>query len=222
MHKLKTVLVLLCLFFPLELVGSDGWRPVADVSNVQSIPQGVELTAGTAHVRVTAISPNVIRLRYAAKGEFPADHSFAVVPAASSEAPQVHVDQSADAVTLDAGGVRVKILRSPLRVVFLDAKGEVISQDQPGYPVAFNGNEFRVWKSMPEDEHYFGLGDKSGPLDHRNLAFTMWNTDAFGWQESTDPLYKDIPFFLGMRKGAAYGIFLDNTYRTSFDFGKES
>jgi alpha-glucosidase len=50
----------------------------------------------------------------------------------------------------------------------------------------------------------------------------MWNTDAWGWQESTDPLYKDIPFFLATRHGAAYGIFLDNTFRSGFDFGKES
>ncbi len=222
MHNLKTPLVLSFLLCSINLAAVDGWQPVADVSNVQSIQQGIELTAGPVHVRVTAISPNVVRLRYAAKGEFSPDHSFAVVPRGFSETTQVHVDQSADAVTLDAGGVRARIMRSPLRVVFLDPKGEVISQDPPGYPVAFNGREFRAWKSMPEDEHYFGLGDKSGPLDHRNLAFTMWNTDAFGWQESTDPLYKDIPFFIGMRKGAAYGIFLDNTYRTSFDFGKES
>src|SRR5438128_1323122 len=118
--------------------------------------------------------------------------------------------------------MQVRIFKSPLRIVFVDPSGQVISQDQPGYPVSFDDDAFRVWKSMPEDEHYFGLGDKTGPLDHRGLAFTMWNTDVFGWQESTDPLYKDIPFFLAMRKGASYGIFLDNTYRTNFDFGKES
>src|SRR2546422_6429258 len=50
----------------------------------------------------------------------------------------------------------------------------------------------------------------------------MWNTDAVGWRESTDPLYKTIPFFLALLHGAAYGIFFDNTYRSSFDFGKES
>jgi hypothetical protein len=22
----------------------------------------------------------------------------------------------------------------------------------------------------------------------------MWNTDTFGWQESTDPIYKSIPY----------------------------
>jgi alpha-glucosidase len=75
---------------------------------------------------------------------------------------------------------------------------------------------------MPEDEHYYGLGDKAGKLDRRDGAFTNWNVDAFGWQESTDPLYKSIPFFIGLRKGTAYGIFLDNTWRAWFDFGKSA
>jgi alpha-glucosidase len=59
-------------------------------------------------------------------------------------------------------------------------------------------------------------------MNRRNRTFTMWNTDAFGWQESTDPLYKAIPFFMGLNKGVAYGIFFDNTYRTSFDFGMQA
>jgi alpha-glucosidase len=48
----------------------------------------------------------------------------------------------------------------------------------------------------------------------------MWNTDAFGWQESTDPIYKCIPFFLDMNQGRTLGVFLDNTWRTNFDFGR--
>jgi alpha-glucosidase len=73
---------------------------------------------------------------------------------------------------------------------------------------------------MPENEHYFGLGDKTGPLDRRSEAFTLWNTDA-GFQESTDPIYKSIPFFLSLRAGRSYGLLLDNTWRSGFDFGKE-
>ena len=53
----------------------------------------------------------------------------------------------------------------------------------------------------PADEHYFGLGDKPGPLDRRNEAFTDWNTDAFGWQESTDPIYKSIPYLHDFSQG---------------------
>lgn len=88
--------------------------------------------------------------------------------------------------------------------------------------MAWNGQRIRIWKKLPPDENYYGLGDKAGPMNHRDHAFLNWNTDAFGWGESTDPLYKTIPFFIGLRKGAAYGLFFDNTYRSSFDFGKES
>jgi alpha-glucosidase len=75
---------------------------------------------------------------------------------------------------------------------------------------------------MPADEHYFGLGDKTGPIDRRGHAFSMWNTDSYRFQESTDPIYKSIPFFMTDRAGEATGIFLDNTWRSSFDFGTES
>ena len=197
------------------------WRATGNVTAVQNLDNGVELSAGVGRVRVTALSPSVVRLRYAPQGSFPPERSFAVLPNAFPDRPKVDVKDSAEAVVLDTGTIQVRILKSPMRVVFLDAKGQVISEDDPKFPVAFNGPAFHVYKSMPIDEHYFGLGDKTGPLDHRDLAFTMWNMDMFGYQESTDPIYKTIPFFLGVRNGAAYGIFLDNTYRSSFDFGKE-
>jgi len=57
---------------------------------------------------------------------------------------------------------------------------------------------------MPENEMYFGLGDKTS-LNLRDHAYTLWNTDVFGWQESTDPLYKAIPFFIAMKAGNPSG-----------------
>jgi alpha-glucosidase len=210
------------LLFSCILPAQAQWHPLTDVSAVQSLPNGVELTAGAAQVRILALSPNVVRLRYAQQGTFPSDESFAVLPNAFPVPANVQVRDSAEAVTVDTGTLQLRISKTPLRVSFLDENGKVISEDQPGHRVVYDGSAFRIWKSMPLDEHYFGLGDKTGPLDHREIAFTLWNTDMFGWQESTDPLYKAIPFFLGVRNGAAYGIFLDNTYRSSFDFGKES
>jgi len=97
----------------------------------------------------------------------------------------------------------------------------ILSQDYSLRPTTFYGEEFKVYKSSPDDEHYYGLGDKPGPLDRRGRSFHLWNTDAFGYQESTDPIYKSIPFFIALRQGIAYGIFLDNTGRTSFDFANE-
>ena len=220
---MKTRFIFLCCLttWAVPVVAADHWQALGNVTAVKQIPLGVEVNAGAARVRLEAVTPDIIRVRYAPNGNFPADHSFAIVPAIPKPVPHVSVQQSRESVTMDAGAVQAKIFRSPLRIAFLDEKGNVISEDKPDYPVSFHGTEFRVWKTMPEDEHYYALGDKSGPLDHRNLAFTMWNTDAFGWQESSDPLYKDIPFLLAMRHGSAYGIFLDNTYRSNFDFGKE-
>ncbi len=151
-----------------------------------------------------------------------AEDSFAVVSDTGFAAPDVQVEDSPASVEFSTGELLVRILKSPLRVFFQNPSGRTIAEDAPDHSMAWRGTEFRVWKSMPEDEHYFGLGDKAGPIDHRNRSFTMWNTDAFGWQESTDPLYKSIPFFLAMRQGSAYGIFLDNTYRATVDFGKTS
>jgi alpha-glucosidase len=218
---LTAVAVLFLILSSHAAVADTGWQNLADISAAKVLPQGVEVEAGVARVRVTALSSNVVRVRYAPRGVFPADQSFAVLPAAFPQPLNVDVKQSEAHVTFSTGQLQVEILKKPLRIIFRDSKGNVISQDRPEGAASFNGPAFRLWKSMPEEEHYFGLGDKAGPLDRRNMGFTFWNTDAFGWQESTDPIYKSIPFVLAMRNASAYGLFFDNTYRSNFEFGKE-
>ena len=38
--------------------------------------------------------------------------------------------------------------------------------------MAWDGPQVQVWKKMPEDENYYALGDKAGPMHRRNRAFT--------------------------------------------------
>ena len=97
--------------------------------------------------------------------------------------------------------------------------GNVLQRDAA--PVAWDGTGFRVSKQKDAEDHFFGLGDKPGPLDRAGESFVMWNTDNFGWQEISDPIYKSIPFFLEMHAGRTIGVLFDNTYRTYFDFGHE-
>ncbi len=196
------------------------FKPSGAVTIARALPDGAEVAAGTFKLRVTLLSDNVVRLQYAPQGTFSTHASFAVVPNAYAERPHFEFQSGAKDVTLQTAALRVRIDRASMRVTVEDLKGNPILQDQPGLTPAWNGKEFRVWKTMPKDEHYFGLGDKSGPLDHRDQSYSMWNTDAYGWQESTDPLYKSIPFLMGVRNGSAWGLFLDNTYRSSWDLGK--
>jgi len=209
------------VFLPVCLMQAAPIFP-GNVSSIHKTAHGIELTARDVQLRVDVLAPAVVRVRYAVTGEDPAEDSFAVLANASNDPPAIKTVETADSVSLNTGGMVVRIAKSPLRVQFLDPAGKTISEDAPDPAVVFNGNSFLVRKTMPQDEHYFGLGDKTGPLDHRGMAFSLWNTDAFGWQESTDPLYKSIPFLLALRNGSAYGVFLDNTYRTSFDFGVRS
>ncbi len=200
---------------------TSGWQHIGAMNRMKAMPNGVEVQAGRARVRVVSISDSVIRVRLAPDGTFPPDFSWAVVES-TTPAPKVTVKNSSKAIEMTTAHLKVRIQKSPLLIAFLDLAGNVLQQDYPNLPMAWSHGQVRVWKTMPPDEYYFGLGDKAGPINHRNQAFTMWTTDAYPWQESTDPLYKSIPFFLALCHGVAYGVFFDNTYRSSFDFGKES
>ncbi len=218
-----TTLVLVVAFSITPVsVAQTRWQTLGDVSSYEKRTDGIEIQAQHGRVRITALAPTVVRVRYSLQDQFSERPSFAVLPKAfEGGALKLQVSDSVSALSLNTGSLTVRIDKFPLRIAFLNAAGTLVSEDQPSSPPMFDGAAFKVWKTMPEDEHYFGLGDKSGPMDHRNRAFTMWNTDIFGWQESTDPLYKDLPFIFALRNGAAYGIFLDNTYRSDFDFGRE-
>src|ERR1019366_4501254 len=115
---------------------------------------------------------------------------------------------------------QIRITVGPdLLITLTDMEGHLLQQDAE--PIRWTGTRFRIYKHKEPDDHFFGLGDKPGSLDRAGQSYVMWNTDSFGWQESTDPLYKSIPFFLEFRGGRALGVLFDNTWRTFFDFGHE-
>ncbi|HXZ79084.1 MAG TPA: TIM-barrel domain-containing protein [Terriglobales bacterium] len=205
----------------LSAFASASWESLGNVTAVEQQPHAIILTLGKARLSITAINDSVIRVRVAPSGAFPEDYSWAVVSGANTPSGNFNLQDSAGVLTASTPELTLRIEKSPLRISFFDTSNQIILQEDSHHPVAFDGGEFRVYESMPQDEHYYGLGDHPGPLDRRGLAFTHWNTDTSGWQESDDPLYKTIPFFIGLRRGRAYGIFLDNTWRSSFDFGKE-
>ena len=197
-----------------------GWQHLGKVQRVEKLKDGLELTAGVAKVRITVFRDGIFRVRVAPDGNFLKDFSWALIE--SPEPPAFRIEENQKEIRIISGNVIAAVQRAPLLITFSDAAGTVYLADEPSLPMGWNGKRVHIWKKMPAEENYYGLGDKAGPMNRRNRSFTNWNTDEFGWQESTDPLYKTIPFFIGLRKGAAYGVFFDNAYRSVFDFGKES
>ena len=192
----------------------------ADSAVSKALPNGLELRLGKLILQVLALRDDVLRVRQAFNGELSEDASWAVPSQIRRLTAEVTPENAPDAFGFHTKTLRVRVERTTLRLSITDLQGNMLQEDAPGWPLESHGNEFRVYKKMPPDEHYFGLGDKVGSLDRRGQSFRLWNTDAFRFQESTDPIYKSIPFFITMRAGRSMGFFLDNTWSTSFDFGR--
>src|SRR5260370_7294289 len=225
----RSVVSSLFLFFlftaTLSLRGQNGPMGSTTVqlnhlTSFSALPNGIDLRDGDARMQIVALREDVVRIRVSRSKELPEDASWAVIREARQSSIAVVRDESPSSVGFRTKALRVSINRQTFALTIADLGGNVLQQD--ARPVEFHGDSFRVYKTMPLDEHYFGLGDKPGPLDRRGQTFTMWNTDEYGFQESSDPLYKTIPYFMVFRSGHALGIFLDNTCRSSFDFGRQT
>jgi alpha-glucosidase len=190
----------------------------AAVTGTTPLPNGVELQDGGLVMQITALREDVLRVRASGTGVLPEDASWAVLAAARGSSVNVSQDSDAQAVGFHTARLHVSVDRATGLMTLTDAAGMVLRKDAE--PMRFDGKGFRMAETMPADEHYFGLGDKTGAFDRREAAFRLWNTDAYGWQESTDPLYKSIPFYVTYRAGVSLGVLIDNTWPSSFDFGK--
>lgn len=214
----------LLLSAPAAAIDLAGLQHIGNVTAVVRTDQGVTLAcAGGSEVAIRVLAPDLIRIRAAFAQKLPQrDHSWAIEKTSWTAPRWTFVEEPAE-VRIATGELELAIRRSPLQFEFRDAKTHwVIFGDQQ--PMLFDPKT-SVVAAAPRlglDEHFYGLGEKAAHLDKRRGEFAMWNSDTFGYQEGTDPIYQSVPFYLGWRQGRAYGVFFDNSYRTRFDFGASS
>src|SRR5712671_4448866 len=179
-----------------------------EADSSKALSNGIEVRHAGMLLQVLALREDVLRVRLSPKGGLPEDASWAVPAEVRHQRVEVTPDATPDAVGFHTKTLSVRIERATLRLSTTDLSGNILQEDAEGWPAEFHSDAFRVYKKMPMDEHYFGLGDKVGPLDRRGQSFRLWNTDSFGFQGSTDPIYKSIPFFMTMRAGRSMGFLL--------------
>lgn len=101
---------------------------------------------------------------------------------------------------------------------------KLMSQEGHNVQDSDTDRSYQVYKKLYGDEHFYGLGDKTGFLDKKGYDYIMWNSDLPDPQVENPTfraLYKSIPFLIVLRSGCAYGIFVDNPHKTFFDLGSE-
>jgi alpha-glucosidase len=195
-----------------------GTAPTEQAIRATVLPNGIRIAALGIVIQVTALRDDVLRVRAGQGGHLPEDASWAVLSSARSASVHTIPEIAGGNMGFHTAALRVRF-DANLRLTVSDLAGNILQQDSR--PIEWQGSAFHISKQKFRDTHFFGLGDKPGPLDRAGETFTMWNTDSFGWQESTDPIYKSIPYFIDFRAGHALGVLFDNTWRTFFDFGKE-
>ncbi|RAJ06812.1 alpha-glucosidase [Chitinophaga skermanii] len=176
-------------------------------------------------LEVRIISDKIVRFRYAADGTFQRDFSYAVSPQLEDSPEKFVIFEWEETFEIRTAAIRVYIARDNLRITITDLEGQIINQDELGfhwqYYLQKGGKIVYCSKLIQENECFYGLGDKPTELNLRGKRMENYGTDAYGFTSTTDPLYRNIPFYYGLHHNMAYGIFFDNTFRTLFDFGKE-
>jgi alpha-glucosidase len=218
--------LLLLLFFLAPAAGLAQWASIGDMPAPRREGNTLTFQNKQGIVAVTVLAPDIVRVRFSPTPRFGRDHSYAIVNRELGD-PKATFDVGSQQSVIATPALRVTLRHRPFRVTVADAAGNDLDADDPSQGMSFSGKSVRVAKRLREDEQIYGLGEKNGRLNKRGIhlagySYTMWNSDMFGYDPDTDPLYVSVPFYLVLRNGRAHGIFYDNTYRTNIDIGHTS
>ena len=181
--------------------------------------------ASNCSLELTVLTHDIIKFRYANDGYFEDDFSYAVAPDFHPEEILTKFRERDSYFAISTKNVKCYVYKDSLKTKIFDSKGNVLLEDEIGYhwqdEKMFGGNVVITTKKLRRNENFFGLGDKTGALNLKGTRKELWGTDCYGYGNETDPVYKNIPFYIGLVNNLSYGVFMDNTFRSFFDFGKE-
>jgi alpha-glucosidase len=182
-------------------------------------------TDNSVVLKITILRDSMIRFRYTTKGYFSNDFSYAIDKSHSHGYNYLEVTEETDYYQIQTSKVICKIQKIDVRVSILDLNGNVLLEDELGFhweeSYEFGGNIVKMSKASKEGECFYGLGDKATQMNLKGKRLENFATDQYAFQKDQEPLYKVVPFYIGLQNKQAYGIFFDNTFRTFFDFCHE-
>jgi alpha-glucosidase len=216
MKFIKITFMLACLLNMPRLMAQS---PVSTPGNLETVTigqQDIAFKSTNAYGRITVYSPSIIRVRLDKK---PMEGNFSYAVVGEPQRTKTTITQTNETITLVTDSVKAIIQKQPFSIAFYTIDGTLINEDEHGLTTSWVGTSVTTYKKLQDDEHFVGLGEKTGNLDRKGSGYTNWNSDVYGYSVTQDPLYSTIPFYIGIHHNINYGIFLDNTYQTDFNFG---
>lgn len=181
----------------------------------QRTPAGIQGKTPLAKFSITVFHTGVIRIQ-ATKNEGFDPNPYSVI--LKNELDTFEIESTPNKITLTTNNLIVEINLTNFGLKFMDLRRRILLADDT-LGIAWIGTEVTNYKQVQPNERFLGLGEKTGNLDRKGKSFTNWNTDYFAYGPGDDPLYMSIPFYIGTHDNGSYGIFMDNTHKTVFNFG---
>jgi alpha-glucosidase len=197
-------------------------------------------TMATAHIFV--LEEDVVRLLLLPEGTVKGPPSWAIAPGAEDVAepgrdrmsvegfscPDCLVTEGGGQVVVETARIRLTIALEGFHCRWEQRDGEAwraMMTDRPTQSYDFGWWDGRVHHHVarPARERYYGLGEKSGEMNRAGRRFRFTNLDPMGYDaESSDPLYKAIPYILvADAHNACHGAFYDIMGEVTVDLGQE-
>ena len=175
------------------------------------------LTGETTHgkFKLQVYNDHTVRVQITEHEDFE-DFSYAVI--ALPAAITITILDQPDNIVVKTASLVLTVTKYPVRFSFYTLHDQLINEDDT-FGTSWNGEQVTTYKRLQDGERFIGLGEKTGPLDRRGHGYENYNTDNFAYTPNADPLYCSIPFYIGVHHNLSYGIFLDNSYKSFFNFG---
>ncbi len=187
--------------------------------------QKIKIFSQFCTLQISIISDSILKFRYANDGYFEDDFSYAIDPEFEILETSFRFESDLEHLIISTSKIKCFVNKADSKIKITDINGNILVEDEKGYhwkeEKRFGGHVVISTIKSKRENKYYGLGDKTGKLNLSGSRRELWGTDCYGYGNDTDPVYKNIPFFTGLTDGKGYGIFMDNSFRTFFDFGKE-
>ncbi|SMD33732.1 alpha-glucosidase [Reichenbachiella faecimaris] len=178
-----------------------------------------------ASLEIRVIAADILKFRHGISGYFEDDFSYSIDPSFQPEELNYKFEDQKATFVIKTDILKCYISKTTLQTKIVTLDGTAVLEDEKGFHWQdhkhYGGHISICTRVLHEGEKFYGLGDKTGNLNLIGTKRELWGTDCYGYGNESDPVYKNIPFYMGQHSQVGYGIFMDNTFRSFFDFGKE-
>ncbi|MDF1548562.1 MAG: glycoside hydrolase family 31 protein, partial [Bacteroidales bacterium] len=205
----------LVLMFALLIFAACNGRFSSNGYSYSVVDQTIKISSKERTFTLNVVNDSIVKVNYSKKGDIPSDSSFTVIYK-PEENVEFSITETDTALIIKTKKLFMIAGKEPFHLVFRDADSnkellvgkEFKLEDTDGFKLVF--------KASAQDK-YFGMGQKSIPVDRRGYSFEVINKHFGGYTRPYANMQVNIPFIYT----TYYAVYFDNPYTAYIDLAKE-